>query len=149
MSPIFYVSSPPGAGADNYSNNNNNINYQYQDMDSFSGSDEEKEIWEAKKHHSDSKNVIEEEEDLVRREEELRAELNFATCRVEELKRTLQETKSFLGPRLPTRSKTPAVVKVEDQAMDYDDNDDDDEFEDDFEDEFYESDREVRVGYDY
>ena len=33
-------------------------------MDSFSGSDEEKEIWEAKK-HTDSKNVIEEEEDLV------------------------------------------------------------------------------------
>lgn len=42
---------------------------------------------------------------MERREEELRAELNFATCRVEELKRTLQETKSFLGPRLPTRGK--------------------------------------------
>jgi hypothetical protein len=114
-------------------------------MDSFSGSDEEKEIWEVKK-NTDSKNVIEEEEDLVRREEELRAELNFATCRVEELKRTLQETKSFLGPRLPTRSKTPAVVKVEDRMKDYDDyHDDDDEFDDDFEDEFYESDREVCV----
>lgn len=50
-------------------------------------------------------NAIEEEEDMVRREEELRAELNFATCRVEELKRTLQETKSFLGPRLPTRGR--------------------------------------------
>lgn len=47
----------------------------------------------------------EEEEDLVRREEELRAELNFATMRCEELRRTLQETKSFLGPRLPTRGK--------------------------------------------
>lgn len=35
----------------------------------------------------------------------MRAELNFATCRVEELKRTLQETKSFLGPRLPTRGR--------------------------------------------
>lgn len=115
-------------------------------MDSFSGSDEEKEIWEVKK-NTDSKNVIEEEEDLVRREEELRAELNFATCRVEELKRTLQETKSFLGPRLPTRSKTPAVVKVEDRMKDYDDDhdDDDDDFEDDFEDDFYESDREVCV----
>ena len=108
-------------------------------MDSFSGSDDDKEIWEAR--HPDSKNVKEEEEDLVRREEELRAELNFATCRVEELKRTLQETKSFLGPRLPIRSKTPAVVKVEDRT-DYDD-DDDDEFEEDFEDDFYESDREV------
>ena len=50
-------------------------------------------------------NAEEEDEDMERREEELRAELNFATCRVEELKRTLQETKSFLGPRLPTRGK--------------------------------------------
>lgn len=49
--------------------------------------------------------VKEEEEDMFRREEELRAELNFATLRVEELKRTLQETKSFLGPRLPTRGR--------------------------------------------
>jgi hypothetical protein len=45
-----------------------------------------------------------------RREEELRAELNFATCRVEELKRTLQETKSFLGPRLPTRGRDSAPM---------------------------------------
>ena len=46
------------------------------------------------------------------REEELRAELNFATCRVEELKRTLQETKSFLGPRLPTRGRdAPSTAK--------------------------------------
>eukprot|EP00981_Chlorochromonas_danica_P005583 scaffold1159_cov160-Ochromonas_danica.AAC.5 len=46
---------------------------------------------------------IEEEEDLLHREEELRAELQFATQRVEDLRRTLQETKSFLGPRVPTR----------------------------------------------
>eukprot|EP01042_Synura_sphagnicola_P032872 gene32872-42261_t len=55
-------------------------------------------------------NAEEEEEDLVRREEELRAELNFATMRCEELKRTLQETKSFLGPRLPTRGRPQAGV---------------------------------------
>lgn len=29
---------------------------------------------------------------------------------MEELTRTLQETKSFLGPRLPTRGKTPGNI---------------------------------------
>lgn len=68
----------------------------------------------------------EEEEDLLRREEELKNELNFATLRVEELKRTLQETKSFLGPRLPTRgvkdTRVPAPVnnKVEEEEEDED-----------------------------
>lgn len=56
-----------------------------------------------KQHSAD--NDVEEEEDLYRREEELRAELNFATLRVEELRRTLQSTKEYLGPRLPTRGK--------------------------------------------
>lgn len=51
----------------------------------------------------DAANNEEVDEDLYRREEELKAELNFSTFRVEELKRTLQETKSFLGPRMPTR----------------------------------------------
>lgn len=55
-------------------------------------------------------NAQEEDEDMVRREEELRAELNFATTRVEELKRTLQETKSYLGPRLPTRGTQSKVA---------------------------------------
>lgn len=66
--------------------------------------------------HKADVNREEEEEDLHRREEELQAELNFATQRVEELKRTLQETKSFLGPRLPTRqgkeTKAPAPAPV-------------------------------------
>lgn len=37
------------------------------------------------------------DEDLVRREEELRAELNLSTIRCQELKRTLQATKSYMG----------------------------------------------------
>lgn len=60
--------------------------------------------------NNNASNVEEEEEDLKAREEELRAELNFATLRCEELKRTLQETKSFLGPRLPTRGKDTRAV---------------------------------------
>lgn len=78
---------------------------------SDSGSDNENESLFEENPNSEP-NAIEEEEDMVRREEELRAELNFATCRVEELKRTLQETKSFLGPRIPTRGKdAPTTAK--------------------------------------
>ena len=43
--------------------------------------------------------LAEEEEDMRRREDELREELNMATLRCEELKRTLLETKSFIDPR--------------------------------------------------
>lgn len=39
-----------------------------------------------------------EEEDMKRKEEELKAELQFATMRCEELKRTLQETKAYIAP---------------------------------------------------
>ncbi len=83
--------------------------------------------------------VEEEEEDMHRREEELQAELNFATLRVNELKRTLQETKSYLGPRMPTRGKdvagshTPAARWAVGEE-------EDGEAED--EDEFYETDEE-------
>jgi hypothetical protein len=41
---------------------------------------------------------IEEEEDMKKRENELKQELNMATLRCEELKRTLIETKSFIDP---------------------------------------------------
>ena len=44
-------------------------------------------------------NIDEEQEDMNRKEEELEAELNIATKRCEELKRTLKETKSFLDAR--------------------------------------------------
>ena len=39
-----------------------------------------------------------EEEDMRKRENELKEELNMATLRCEELKRTLIETKSFIDP---------------------------------------------------
>lgn len=54
---------------------------------------------------------------LAYREEELRAELNFANTRVEELKRTLQETKSFLGPRLPTRGRDNGTAPMTAKGM--------------------------------
>lgn len=86
-------------------------------------------------------NAEEEDEDLHRREEELRAELNFATMRCEELKRTLQETKSFLGPRLPTRGQPqPAAAPVKKEPS-YDD----EEFEDD--EELFESDGDYEVSF--
>lgn len=39
-----------------------------------------------------------EEEDMRKRENELKQELNMATLRCEELKRTMIETKSFIDP---------------------------------------------------
>jgi hypothetical protein len=67
-------------------------------------------------------NADEEEEEFQRREEELRAELTFATLRCEDLKRTLQETKTYLGPRLPTRQAKdqrpqPQAVSRKEQPM--------------------------------
>lgn len=84
---------------------------------------------------------------MERREEELRAELNFATCRVEELKRTLQETKSFLGPRLPTRGKdAPTTAKGGREASRAGEDVFEEEVEDEDEDyDFDESDGEVRI----
>lgn len=80
-----------------------------------SGSEEDNESIFDEAGDQGAPNAEEEDEDMERREEELRAELNFATCRVEELKRTLQETKSFLGPRLPTRGKdAPPTAKPRD-----------------------------------
>lgn len=54
----------------------------------------------------DDENNLEEQEDLEKKEEELKAELDYATMRVTELRQNLQATKSFLGPRLPTRQNT-------------------------------------------
>lgn len=99
-------------------------------LEDGSDSGSEEDIWEKGVRES---NVEEEEEDLHRREEELRAELNFATLRVEELKRTLQETKSFLGPRLPTRqnkdTRGSVVVAKEESFEDEEDDEDLYEFE--------------------
>jgi len=92
----------------------------------------------------DAPNAEEEDEDMERREEELRADLNFATCRVEELKRTLQETKSFLGPRLPTRGKDAPPTAKGREVRSAEEVFDEDEVEDEDEDyNFDESDGEV------
>ena len=65
------------------------------EMGNESGSDDDEDIWE-KKNPEVSKDI---EEDFHRREEELQAELQFATMRCEELKRTLNETKSIIGSK--------------------------------------------------
>jgi hypothetical protein len=59
-------------------------------------------------HGGNAGDEVEEDEDLHRREEELQKELQFATLRVNELKRTLEVTKSFLGDRAPTRERLAA-----------------------------------------
>ena len=53
---------------------------------------------------------VDEEEELIEREQELQAELNFATQRCQELQRTLQETKSFIGAHgIPLPSKMSGI----------------------------------------
>ena len=53
---------------------------------------------------------VDEEEELIEREQELQAELNFATLRCQELQRTLQETKSFIGAHgIPLPSKLSSI----------------------------------------
>ena len=60
-------------------------------------SEDDVSIWEKGSDHAED-----EEEDLRKREMELKAELEMATMRCEELKRTLQATKSFVDPKLST-----------------------------------------------
>jgi len=72
---------------------------------SDTGSDEDEEapwIDKAINGHAEC-NMEDEVEDLHKREEELKAELNFSTFRVNELKKTLEVTKSFIKDRAPTR----------------------------------------------
>ena len=47
--------------------------------------------------------MAEEEEDMRRREDELKEELSMATLRCDQLKRTLLETKSFIDPKVISR----------------------------------------------
>jgi hypothetical protein len=105
--PTRYPERYPDSDADKrHSNKSSSSNTQVLGDDGSDDTGSEGELFQ-----KGESNVEEEEEDLHRREEELRAELNFATLRCEELKRTLQETKTYLGPRLPTRgkdTKTPA-----------------------------------------
>lgn len=75
---------------------------------------------------------VEEQEDMIRREEELQAELNLATRRCQELKETLQVTKSFLGkgPHLAVNkvpnegTKIAEVIQSDDEEEEETDSDD-------------------------
>jgi hypothetical protein len=59
------------------------------------------------------------DEDLKRREEELREELQFATMRCTQLKATLKETKSFFrGPTAVVNSAAGAVQSDDDEVYD-------------------------------
>lgn len=76
----------------------------------------------------DEQSEREEQEDMIRREEELQAELNLATRRCQELKETLQVTKSFLG-KGPTLAKGKDGTKLVD-AIQSDDEESDEESDD-------------------
>lgn len=84
-------------------------------------------------------NPDDEDEDMHRREEELQAELQMATLRCEELKRTLQETKTLMGDAPPGKKVVPSgsdnkglvTYGNEDEDTESDDSFDDDEYEND------------------
>lgn len=95
---------------------------KYADDYDVESSDDDEELWTGKR--VSSSNALDEEEDIHRREEELEAELNFATLRVEELKRTLHETITYassLAPAAAAVAKGPGLE--EDEGL-YDDIDD-------------------------
>jgi TATA-binding protein-associated factor Taf7 len=58
-------------------------------------SEDEGEMWNDRRASDQGED---EEEDMRKRENELKQELNMATLRCEELKRTMIETKSFIDP---------------------------------------------------
>ena len=67
------------------------------DSDGSLGSDSDEEIFGAKKEYTedDSEEEAQAQADMIRREEELKAELDMRTQRCAELKKTLKETISF------------------------------------------------------
>ena len=118
---------------------------------------EESAVWEGA-----SNNVEEEEEDLHKREEELQAELMMATKRCQELKQTLQETKSFMDARGLTKQQVPdprsatkgargaaggvAAATIQSE-IEEEEEEDDDTF--DYEDEDYEDEDNEVIGFDF
>jgi hypothetical protein len=83
------------------------------DEDSDSENDTE-EMWG----EADPNDADEEDEIMHRREEELQAELSLATKRCQELKETLQVTKSFIGQRGEPLAKPKIAVDVIDGSDD-------------------------------
>lgn len=137
-SPSLYSEVPVGkAGRSASDLGGGAVRSQHRDrngLEIHTDDESDEEMWD-----NGAANVEEEEEDMRHREEELRQELQFATQRCEDLRRTLNETKSFLGPRLPTRGKDignppPRPKQVEVYAEEEDDDEElfdlDDEEED-------------------
>jgi non-specific serine/threonine protein kinase/NIMA (never in mitosis gene a)-related kinase len=100
--------------------------------DSSGGEDDESVNWDA-----ESNNGAEEDEIMNRREEELQAELQMATLRCDELKRTLIETKSFIDPKVASKKPQSSMANKKPQGgpvpsydnLDEVSSDDEDEFE--------------------
>lgn len=77
-----------------YAQNQDNQSSGFGGRDSDSGSENDSETW-----GDGEDDEVEVDEDMHRKEEELQAELNLATKRCQELKETLQMTKSFIDGR--------------------------------------------------
>eukprot|EP01041_Mallomonas_annulata_P008586 gene8586-17713_t len=142
-----------GAALNSARSNNSNANHDpysarlseldpddYQSDGSSASEGEESAVWD-----QGAGNITEEEEDMRRKELELQAELHVATKRCEELKHTLQETKTFLDAKGVSFRKVnnnnnnatkgkggataiPPVATIVSNADD--DDEDDDEFDD-------------------
>lgn len=91
--------------------------------DDSASDDGESELWGQGQATGDEDDV---EEDLHRKEQELQAELNIATKRCQELKETLQNTKSFIDGRAPLKQQLEGTKL---QAMNSDEDDDEDAYE--------------------
>ncbi len=86
-------------------------------------------------------NPDDEDEDMHRREEELQAELQMATLRCEELKRTLQETKTLMGDAPVGKKVVPTVPDKKGGQTTYANDDDDTESDDYYDDDEDENDK--------
>lgn len=85
----------------------NQTHYEDDEEDGDSDSDNgTEEMWG----EADPNDADEEDEIMHRREEELQAELSLATKRCQELKETLQVTKSFMGNRGPVEAGKPKIA---------------------------------------
>ena len=123
------------------SKSNERLPNDYYDSSEDDRSDEDVARWDILKNEKDASEFDEEEDVRKSREAELQAELNIATKRCQELKKTLQETKSFVGskagggasinPRKKDKEKEKEKGGNEGKLND-DDTDDDNEDEDVF-----------------
>ena len=88
---MFRYDGPLGGSSALRSHSQEGTGYSSDDT----ASEDEGEMWNERR---TSDHGEDEEEDMRKRENELKQELNMATLRCEELKRTMIETKSFIDP---------------------------------------------------